>query len=113
MMNPELKAEWVNRLRSGQYEQGTGHLSMDGKYCCLGVLAEILAEQGKCERVQYGLVTPVTYGLGGTLTSGYLHQDLTKAIGLPHDLQTEYADMNDRANTFSAIADAIEADSRL
>lgn len=46
MMNPEIKAEWVKRLRSGDYEQGKGNLEMGGRYCCLGVLCEIAVEQG-------------------------------------------------------------------
>lgn len=54
-LKPEIKAEWVTRLRSGRYTQGSGRLKtvtrVDGKevtatYCCLGVLCEIAAEQG-------------------------------------------------------------------
>jgi len=40
-MNPEVKALWLEALRSGEYEQGVGHLNQDGKLCCLGVLCEV------------------------------------------------------------------------
>lgn len=40
-MNPEIKAQWVAALRSGEYEQGRNKLNTDGKYCCLGVLCEL------------------------------------------------------------------------
>jgi hypothetical protein len=40
-MTPELKAKWIEALRSGEYEQGDGALFSNGKYCCLGVLLAI------------------------------------------------------------------------
>jgi hypothetical protein len=46
MMNPDIKNEWVTRLRSGEYKQGTGALNRGGSYCCLGVLCEIGVEKG-------------------------------------------------------------------
>jgi hypothetical protein len=40
-MNPEIKAQWVADLRSGEFKQGVGTLkSFDGRFCCLGVLME-------------------------------------------------------------------------
>lgn len=44
-MNPEVKAVWLTALRSGEYEQGTGKLSSEGKFCCLGVLCDIAIKQ--------------------------------------------------------------------
>lgn len=44
-MNPEVKAKWVEALRSGNYKQTQGRLKRhkDGEesYCCLGVLCDI------------------------------------------------------------------------
>ena len=41
-MNQEIKAKWVNALRSGDYEQGQGALkNPNGQYCCLGVLCDL------------------------------------------------------------------------
>jgi hypothetical protein len=37
----EPQQKWVNALRSGKYEQCKGSLTIDGKYCCLGVACEI------------------------------------------------------------------------
>ncbi len=37
----EIKEMWVEALKSGKYEHGTGQLVKDNKFCCLGVLAEI------------------------------------------------------------------------
>lgn len=42
-MNAEIKGKWVEALRSGKYQQGQGKLcTRDCKYCCLGVLCEVL-----------------------------------------------------------------------
>lgn len=45
-MNPEVKALWLEALRSGRYRQGRGRLrttNPDGSnnYCCLGVLCDL------------------------------------------------------------------------
>src|SRR5579859_4351947 len=45
-MNQEIKARWTAVLRSGEYQQGTGHLSKGGKLCCLGVLCELAVKDG-------------------------------------------------------------------
>jgi hypothetical protein len=40
---PDLKARWIEALRSGRYKQGTGRLrSFYDEYCCLGVLLDII-----------------------------------------------------------------------
>lgn len=53
-MNPEIRARWVERLRSGNYRQGVGRLKyrrahQKTEYCCLGVLCEIAVEDGVIE----------------------------------------------------------------
>ena len=41
-MTPELKTKWIEALRSGKYEQGKHYLKVNGKFCCLGVLCEVM-----------------------------------------------------------------------
>jgi hypothetical protein len=45
-MDPAVKEKWIEALRSGDYEQGKGALSIAGTYCCLGVLCEIAVKDG-------------------------------------------------------------------
>lgn len=46
-MHPELKAKWIEALRSGRYKQGRGGLrDGDNCYCCLGVLADLVDPHG-------------------------------------------------------------------
>ena len=42
---------WVEALRSGKYKQGRERLNKNGKFCCLGVLCEILKKELKIEVV--------------------------------------------------------------
>lgn len=50
-MNPVIKAEWLTALRSDEYTQGKGALTIvaeDGteKDCCLGVLCKLAVKAG-------------------------------------------------------------------
>lgn len=46
-MNAEIKAKWLEALRSDRYTQGTGVLrSADDKFCCLGVLCDLAEREG-------------------------------------------------------------------
>jgi hypothetical protein len=46
MSNKDNIRKWVEALRSGKYQQTTGALCRDGKYCCLGVACEVAIENG-------------------------------------------------------------------
>lgn len=54
-MNPEVKALWLNALRSGEYKQAQGALKVTTRYvgevetdsfCCLGVLTDLAVKAG-------------------------------------------------------------------
>lgn len=45
MMREDVKKLWVEALRSGKYQQGTGCLRMDDTFCCLGVLCDLHAKE--------------------------------------------------------------------
>ena len=62
-MNPEIKAQWVAALRSGEYKQGRGQLrNTDDEYCCLGVLCDLAVKAGVTEWV-FSLES-TSYGCG-------------------------------------------------
>ena len=44
-MNKEIKDRWTTALRSGAYKQGRYKLCYNDKYCCLGVLCDILKNE--------------------------------------------------------------------
>lgn len=51
-MNPEIKAKWLDALRSGDYTQGQRYLAVKNKqtgefdFCCLGVLCDLAVAEG-------------------------------------------------------------------
>jgi hypothetical protein len=124
-----LKQRWVEALRSGEYEQGAGALRNGDKFCCLGVLCDILTDE---EREELGVEWVVrTYpridlavgevgapdGLGGKIRStSMLPEQLTARLGLDFDAAVRLASMNDgdldgnhRKFGFKAIASYIES----
>jgi hypothetical protein len=124
MMNPEIKAQWIADLRSGEFVQGTGYLNADGKLCCLGVLCE--------QAVKAGVVESDMSGEGTVYYDGkdnILPDQVREWAGLPganthdnpnnpdvtvHDTAVSLAELNDGENgweghTFGQIADLIEA----
>lgn len=118
-MTPELKDEWTDALRSGEYEQGVGFLECGGLNCCLGVLADILdlpREESAAlvyathEGIrQVSMFGEVDCELSGRISRYNLGPLTRKAIGLPGFFQDELASLNDGGYSFEAIADYIEA----
>lgn len=123
-MNKDIAREWVDALRSGDYEQTTGQLaerSEDGvySYCCLGVLCEIAVDKGVIPPISGG-------GYGEENTSSDLPYKVRDWAGLDatdpffdvHIPATHYrialdhasaASLNDTHSfTFDQIADVIE-----
>lgn len=45
-MKKQIRDQWADALESGEYEQATGALVLDGAYCCLGVLCELAIKDG-------------------------------------------------------------------
>lgn len=110
-MDPEIKAEWVAALRSGQYKQGKDYLRTEGDaYCCLGVLCDIAG----------------THGVGSWGDQGYFNsKDLSEGdnVVLPEFVMAwagldssnpeigkfySCASRNDTGSSFAEIADMID-----
>ena len=45
-MDPVVKQQWIDALRSGEFEQAQSVLNTNGAYCCLGVLCELAIRAG-------------------------------------------------------------------
>lgn len=105
-MNAEIKAKWLEALRSGKYRQGTEYLrTADDKFCCLGVLCDI-----------------TNPALWEKWTNGERHHDvygfLSHTSMLPDKIDEQAGGiaakahlmgMNDSGKSFSEIANYIEA----
>lgn len=100
-MDKKLKKQWVEALRSGDYEQGTNVLckltATGAQYCCLGVLAEVV--EGEDTWYAFNAEALAT-ARGDVITYG--HNLLpTGAIG-------DLASMNDDGKSFDYLANWIE-----
>lgn len=109
-MNPDVKAKWLDALRSGRYEQGTGWLHYEEdhthKFCCLGVLCELAVAEG--------IIPP---GGPDSTVWDYDGRDcyLPPVVAEWADIDStgrikgySLADMNDEGSSFAEIADVIE-----
>lgn len=95
-MDPLLKKRWINALRSQRYQQGHWCLkSLDKKYCCLGVLADVIDPTA-------WIGNRNEFSWKGDMLS--LPRDI-----LSNETQLELIGMNDNYVSFSKIADWIEA----
>ncbi len=106
-MKPEIKAKWLEALRSGEYKQTKERLATeDGKFCCLGVLCELALAEGITSK--------------GKDEEGIFYDSSHKSmpptavlewsnVSRDYGLTTyDIAELNDNGKTFSEIADIIE-----
>lgn len=119
-MNEQIKQEWIDALRSGEYEQGKGSLrDRDQRYCCLGVLCDLAVKHGVIQAPTYyeDVDQPESFGLyiyegqGGLLPQSVVQwsglSNNTGGFGDKFQRQT-LVDMNDGGASFETIADIIE-----
>lgn len=101
-MNSEIKAKWVEALRSGRYKQGKGQLKngTNNSFCCLGVFCEIMEYPQKGDGEYVAFYTPK----GRETVS--LRSDL---LGVEYFQKEKVMTMNDsECRNFAEIADYIE-----
>ena len=53
-MKERVKAQWVEALRSGEYQQGRNQLRKGDEFCCLGVLCDLAVKAGVGLNVEEG-----------------------------------------------------------
>jgi len=113
----EIKTKWLEALRSGKYEQGAGHLCKNDKYCCLGVLCDIIGLDYKEENNLKVFSDKVNGDKVDKIFSlpyrilGDVH--LNNPAGGYFELDggsTSLALLNDAGKTFEEIADIIESE---
>jgi len=133
MMEQKIKEKWIAALRSGNYEQGQGALRRadvtGDKYCCLGVLCEIVLdegieydnseypdENGPLERYLHEPDNSYYYGcnlsehtIGKNGISTELPFWLAEKLGVNSDVEADLICLNDRdEEDFKRIANYIE-----
>lgn len=127
-MNPDIKAAWLEALRSGRYTQGKNVLrTYDDRYCCLGVLCDLHSKatgtkwdknsQFCYEYEEAEGVLPHSVVSWAELDGDLLYYDdpdtefctVAVTIGQESHRRDDLALLNDRGESFEMIADLIEA----
>ena len=103
-MKPEIKAQWLSALRSGDYQQGQGYLRQGDQYCCLGVLCDLY---GKAVGPEWD-----EYDSGGVCAMHCVDTTLPIQVQKWADLMSpnplDLAAMNDSGSAFEELANIIE-----
>lgn len=116
-MEASLKAQWLTSLRGGMYKQTSSRLRDGDGFCCLGVLCDILVDDGLGvweERVDITgkMMAGATYtdNYGGSHLSTLFDKgsSFQAFLALPEDIQSHLIGMNDTGSSFTEIADYIE-----
>jgi hypothetical protein len=103
MLTPEVKTSWIEALKSGLYVQQhkCSLRTEDNRYCCLGVLADIL-------NPNLWRYKPHCGEYRWAHNNAYLPNHV-----LDGDIQSKLAGINDGGTSFSEIADYIEQSSNI
>lgn len=101
-MDPEIKEDWVEALRSGEFVQTQNYLDKDDAQCCLGVLCDILD-------VDWEILDDGCRLYDGE-SAGWLSDYVRHVAGISGGAEAALSDLNDvHEATFPEIADWIEA----
>lgn len=112
-MDPQIKQQWVEALRSSQYTQGTRALQDHfGNFCCLGVLADLYIKEH--DDVKWDETSSREFGVqevhDGELVmeSGMLPNIVAQWAGLPKNptVMTNIIDPDRGTSPLSEINDA-------
>jgi hypothetical protein len=95
MITAEQYNLWIMALTNGQYKQGRYNLRKDGKYCCLGVLADLLGPEYWDGDLWKGNRTDLPYEV------------------LSSDVQHILMNMNDHGVSFEEIATILMSNSMI
>jgi hypothetical protein len=98
-LNPELKAKWIEALRSDRYKQARTalHKIKGGGFCCLGVLCDVIDSTSWEKKAAEGVFT-------WRDSDWYPPESV-----LPRETSRYFARLNDdERRTFKTIANAVE-----
>lgn len=106
MNTRDLLVKWIAELRSGKYAQGQKRLrTPDDKFCCLGVLCDIVGEGNWEKNAMHG---EYTYVMGPHASGAML--PISEVFSPLHRYEHNFVKWNDENRwDFKEIADEIES----
>src|SRR5690242_5189213 len=105
-MNLTIRDRWIAALESGNYEQGAGRLRQGDKFCCLGVLCDIVAEEigGRWKELNNNMVFVVDGEWTTTVLPGRIMDYTELEDDDPVLGNASATDLNDSGVSFNEIA---------
>lgn len=121
-MNKDIKAQWIEALRSKKYKQGKNALRIPApkglQYCCMGVLADLYVQQFPDKArwddlegtdISYFMQEGYDYLESSLLPSSVVEwAQIPSSSGRYGNSDVSLVGMNDDGFSFSEIADVIE-----
>ena len=96
-MKADIKQQWIDALRSGEYTQGSGDLhiikrtgpeDVEERFCCLGILSLMCERAGAVTSNKDERVYQVAYG--STSETAYLPHEVVVWAGLEYEGRREW-----------------------
>lgn len=97
-MNKKWKKKWLQALRSGQFQQGSGLLKNGNNYCCLGILRRVMNPQDSSSCTDDRVMAK-----NQLLTAAH-----ESKAGITWKIQVSLSKKNDDGHSFVQIANWIE-----
>ena len=112
-MNHEIKTKWLAALRSGEYRKSVHVLkryfkNVPARYCCMGVLCDIIKEDHPHAQELIEQKTDNHFGSDKMSKFAMLDQETLSYTGVEMGEQRRLTTMNDKGASFLTIAKYIE-----
>lgn len=106
-MNQEIKAKWLEALRSGKYQQTRKVLRDSNGYCCLGVLCDVMGVEWVKDDGCFLVLYDNGEGRVGR-EAGMPPSEIMREAKLDELFAGVLAEGNDAGDTFAELAARIE-----
>lgn len=102
-MSLTIKEQWIAALKSGKYPQGRSCLQDKGKYCCLGVLCEVLKLDSRLDSYNTTIYSYKNWDMYTCFS-----KELEETLGIPYKELDKLVYLNDHpGSSFDFMADYI------
>ncbi len=107
-MNKAYKEKWLKALIFGDYKQGKRALRTDNKYCCLGVICNVINPNGWVRGKNFDSHNQYAFISNKFRSASVLPENVSIRIGLSSAAMDKLTDMNDKGKDFKEIATWID-----
>lgn len=113
-MDKNVKLKWLEALKSGEYQKGTGYLrDKEDKFCCLGVLCNLLKDESDYDWNTADVADKVycftpNNGMADSFNWWGVPLQIRQKIYFTKEHETELVSLNDNHPTWDEVIEYIE-----